>query len=120
MKKLLVVLLADRSNHENAGRATHALLYTKQASDAGIETKLVFDGGGTEWALEMTKESSHHYNLYKSLIEKKAILGTCKFCSKAFGVEDELKKTDAIFVDEDHGHPNIGNYINNGWQVITL
>jgi len=120
MKKLLVVLLADRSSHENAGRATHALLYAKQANEAKLTSKLIFDGGGTEWALEMTKELSHYHSLYKKLTEKGVILGVCRFCSKAFGIEDELKKVDASFIDEDQGHPNIGRYIAEGWQVITL
>lgn len=41
---LTLVLLADRSMHENMGRVMHALLYAKQA--VGLNVELVFDGGG--------------------------------------------------------------------------
>lgn len=120
MKKLLIILLADKNSHENAGRATHALLYAQQAEKEGIETKLIFDGGGTEWAVEMAKESSHYYKIYKSLLEKGVIEGVCQSCSKAFNVEDELKDLNVHFLGEAQGHPNIGKYLASGWEVITL
>lgn len=120
MKKLLTILLADKNGHENAGRATHALLYTQQAEKEGIETKLIFDGGGTQWAVEMTKETSHFYNLYKELTEKGVDFGVCKSCAKAFKVDEELKTIKASFSDEGPDHPNIGKYLANGWDVITL
>ncbi len=120
MKKLLIILLADKTSHENSGRATHALLYAQQAEKSGIKVKLIFDGGGTEWALEMEKESSHYYKIYKELLEKGVIEGVCQSCSKAFNVENELKDLNAKFLGEAQGHPNIGKYFANDWSVITL
>lgn len=90
MKKILFVLLADKSTHENMARALHALLYSKQASEKGMTTELIFDGGGTEWATKFPK-SEHLKGLYESLLDKGVIKGVCAFCAKAFHVEDELK-----------------------------
>lgn len=120
MKKLLIILLADKWSHENMGRASHALLYAKQSLDSGLKVKLIFDGGGTEWAVEMAKESSHFHKLYKELIEKGVIFSVCKSCAKAFKVEEELKALNNPFNEEDQGHPNIGKYLALDWDVITL
>lgn len=119
MKKVLIVLLADKSTHENMGRALHALLYAKQVKDKGLEVELLFDGGGTEWAAEFPK-NEHLKNLYASLLESGVIKGVCAFCAKAFKVEDELKALGAHFIAEDSGHPNVGGRIADGWETIVI
>lgn len=119
-KKLLIVLLADKNGLENQGRALHALLYAKQAIDAGIQTKLIFDGGGSEWALEMATETGKYHDKYKELLEKGVILGVCQFCAKAFHVENELQLLDTHFIKEDQGHPNVAKYIADDFTVITI
>lgn len=119
-RKILIVLLADKWSHENVGRASHALLYAKQSLEARLEVKLIFDGGGTEWAAEMTKETNHFYKLYKELTEKGVAFSVCKFCAKAFKVDEELKEKNTFFSDEGPDHPNIGKYLALGWDVITL
>lgn len=120
MKKLLIVLLADKTTHENMGRALHALLYAKQARERGVKTELIFDGGGVEWAVEMAKPGHHFYALHQELLKGGVIQGVCAFCSGAFKVEDELKALGTTFIGEDNGHPNIGARIADGWQVLTL
>ncbi|MBI3109843.1 DsrE family protein [Candidatus Daviesbacteria bacterium] len=120
MRKILIVLLADKWSHENMGRASHALLYAKQSLEAGLEVKLIFDGGGTEWAAEMTKQSSHFHKLYKELIEAGVVFSLCESCAKAFKVEEELKAMEDLINEEDQGHPDIGKHLASGWDVITL
>ena len=119
MNKVLIVLLADKSTHENMARALHALLYAKQAHEAGLETRLIFDGGGVEWAVEYQK-NDHFKDLHAELLEKGVISGVCQYCAGAFKVENELKELHATFIGEYNGHPNIGQKIAKGWQVITL
>ncbi|PIR58957.1 MAG: hypothetical protein COU69_02775 [Candidatus Pacebacteria bacterium CG10_big_fil_rev_8_21_14_0_10_56_10] len=119
MKKLLIVLLADSNGHENLARALHALLYAKQAHAAGVSTKLIFDGGGTEWAAALPSHQ-HLRPLYQQLVEAGVIEGVCEFCAKAFEVYDQLKDGEVQLVSEDQGHPNIGAKLADGWQVMTL
>lgn len=120
-KKLLFVLLADKTTHENMGRALHALLYAKQAKEGGIEeVEIIFDGGGTEWPAEMSKKESHFNALYEELLNRGVIKGVCSFCASAFKVEDELKAIGANFIGEDNGHPNIGSRIAGGWEVLVI
>lgn len=118
-KKILIVLLADKSTHENMGRALHALLYAKQAQAEGITVELIFDGGGTEWAAAFPNHE-HFKEPYRELLESGVIKGVCSFCASAFHVEDELKALGANFLSEDNGHPNIGKRIADGWDVLTI
>lgn len=120
MRKILIVLLADKWSHENMGRASHALLYAKQSLESGLKVRLIFDGGGTEWAAEIIKETNHFNSLYKELVTKGAVFNVCESCAKAFKVEDEIAATNTFFNEEDQGHPNIGKYLASGWDVITL
>ncbi|MEX2515149.1 MAG: DsrE family protein [Candidatus Paceibacterota bacterium] len=117
--KILIVLMADTSTHENQGRALHALLFAKQAHEAGSDVKLIFDGGGVEWAKQLP-EHEKLSDLYQELKEEDIIGGACEFCSGAFGVKDELELADANLLDEADGHPNIGKRVANGWTPIIL
>lgn len=118
-KKILIVLLADKSTHENAGRVLHALLYAKQARVAGLQVELIFDGGGVEWAAALPTHE-HYKTLYRELLEGGVIQGVCSFCAGAFSVEDELKALGAEFISEDNGHPNIGKRIAEGWEALII
>ena len=119
MKKILIVLLADTTTHENMGRALHALLYAKQMKAKGLTVELIFDGGGVEWALEFTK-NEHFKTMYEELLQSGVVKGVCTFCSSAFKVEDELKAIHATFLDEGNGHPDIGARIADGWEALIL
>lgn len=118
-KKILIILLADKSTHENMGRALHALLYAKQAKAKGLEVELIFDGGGTEWAVEFPK-SEHLKTIYQELLDTGVIKGVCTFCAEAFHVTDELKSLGANFISEDNGHPDIGARIADGWEPLII
>lgn len=117
--KILIILLADASSHENKGRALHALLFAKQAMEAGSDVRLIFDGGGVEWAAQLP-EHEDMGDLYQELEEVGVISGACKFCSGAFGVEDELMALDADLLDGADGHPDVGKRVAEGWTPITL
>lgn len=120
MKKVLLVLLADKSTHENIGRALHALLYAKQAKASGLEAEIIFDGGGTEWPVEMSKKGNHFNALYTELLSQGVIKGVCSFCAEAFKVKDELAQLGSTFISEDNGHPNIGKRIADGWEALVI
>lgn len=118
-QSLTIILLSDKSTHENMGRALHALLYAKQAHAAGLDVELIFDGGGVEWAADFPN-NEHFKEMYQELLDAGVVSGVCTFCAGAFDVAEELKALEATMIDEDNGHPNIGAKIAEGRQVITL
>lgn len=117
--KILVVLMADTSTHENKGRALHALLFAKQAMEADAEVELIFDGGGVEWAKELPGHDEMG-DLYQELQQAGVVAGSCEFCSNAFGVTGELEAAEMNLLAEADGHPNIGKRVADGWTPITL
>jgi len=118
-KKILIVLLADKSGHGNMARALHALLYAKQIKAKGGEVELIFDGGGTEWAAEFPK-NEHFKKMYQELLDTGVVKGVCSFCAGAFSVKDELEMLKVEFLSEDNGHPDIGARMMNGWETLII
>ena len=118
MSKVAVVLLADDETHEGSGRAVNAFELVKELKDNGDEVRLVFDGGGTRWAAVLNNSEHDVYPLIKAVEDK--IDGACRFCSKAFGVINEVNKAGVPLLNDYDEHPSLRSYIAVGYQVITF
>ncbi len=118
MNKVAIVVLADTETHEALGRVVNALTFAKELQEQGDEVKIVYDGAGTTWIPALEDKEHRAHKLYSSV--KDNISGACKYCSKAFGVSDEIEKTDVPLLDDYDHHPSLRNYISEGYQIITF
>ncbi len=118
MTKTVIVVLSEKGTHEALGRVVNALEFAKELQDHNDTVSIVFDGGGTTWIPELADENHKANPLYNAV--KQNIDGACKFCSKAFGVINEVRKTDVKLLDDNDGHPSLRNYIVNGYQIVTF
>lgn len=118
MNKVAIIVLAESGSHEALGRVVNALEFAKELQDHDEEVKVVFDGAGTTFVPVLADEEHDAHLLYKAVLP--SISGACKFCSKAFGVINEVRKTDVELLDEYDGHPSLRNFIANGYQVVTF
>lgn len=118
MNKVAVVILAGTESHESLGRVVNGLELAKELQDHDDEVQIIFDGAGTEWIPELEDETHDAHPLYEAV--KDSIYGACRFCSKAFGVINEIKKTDIELLDEYDQHPSVRNFIVDGYQVVTF
>lgn len=118
MAKVAVVVLTDTQTHESLGRLVNALEFAKELKENQDEIQLVFDGAGTRWIPELVDEDHKAHPLYQAV--KDNIHGACKFCAKAFGVINEIEKTDVTLLDEYDQHPSLRNFIVDGYQVVTF
>ncbi len=118
MQKVAIVILADIETHEASGRVTNALTTAKELQENQDEVKLIFDGASARWIPELEDENHKMHPLYKSV--KSNVAGVCKFCAKAFGVINEIRKTDVLLLDDFEQHPSLRKYIANGYQIITF
>jgi len=82
--------------------------------------QLIFDGDGTKWIEEFSKE--HKMTpLSQSLKSSGVIAGVCDYCDTSFGGEkDLLKKEELPLFDEYKGHSSIARLFADGYQTITL
>ncbi len=121
MKKIAIILLAEPGTHEALGRAVHALLYASELYEKGTDVKLIFDGAGTRFIEELSKEENVANSLFKSVEKMGIIDGVCKYCSGAFGADKEQIKSRGLkLISKYNGHPSIADYILNDYQVICL
>lgn len=117
MKK--VAILVHASENET-GKAVHALLYAQELHAAGHKVKVLFDGAGTVWVKQFEDPSNQFNPLYKAVKETGVITGACEYCSEAFGVAEEVKRSGVAFVSETGGHPSFEKLIAEDYQVVTL
>ena len=84
--------------------------------------KLIFDGGGTKWVGELSKDDHPLASQFSSAVKASgAIAGVCDYCVGAFGGETgEVEKCGLPLASEYMGHPSVAALIGDGFQVITL
>ena len=120
MSKIAIILHAETGTHDALGGTLHALMYSKELNDEGHDVQLIFDGWGTKWIEEFSKE--HKMTpLFQSLKSAGIISGVCDYCVTAFGGEKDLVKKEGLpLVSEYNGHPSIAKLVSSGYQIITL
>ncbi len=118
MTKVAIVILAENGSHEAMGRVTNALEFAKELKEENDDVRIVFDGAGVTFIPELADESHDAHPLFQAVEDE--IDGACKFCSKAFGVINEVRKTDVSLVAEYDDHPSLRKYIQDGYQVVTF
>ncbi len=116
--KIAVVILSEAGTHEALGKVVNALEFAKELQDHNDHVKIVFDGAGTTWVPELAKDDHDAHELYKAI--EGSIHGACKFCSKAFGVINKVRKTSVSLLDDYDGHPSLRTFIADGYQVVTF
>ncbi|MEL7833104.1 hypothetical protein [Fodinibius sp. Rm-B-1B1-1] len=66
-------------------------------------------------AMELAKELQDHDDKVQIIFD-----GACRFCAKAFGVINEVQKTNVDLLDECDKHPSLRNFIADDYQVVTF
>jgi hypothetical protein len=113
-----VVLLADTETSEGMGRMTNALTTAREFREAGDEAKVIFDGAGTKWILELQNPDHKYHRLFEAV--KDDIVGACAYCSRAYGVKDSVQAAGVPLLDEYDGHPSLHRFASQGYQVLTF
>ena len=115
--KAVVLVLADTETHEDRGRIRNALETAKEFKDAGDDIKLIFDGAGTKWIPEISKQDNKYNELYAGLKDRSL---ACKYCAASFGVTTGIQDAGIPLLDEYHGHPSLRKLVSDGYQIISF
>lgn len=116
--KVAIVVLTDIETHESLGRITNAPSFAKELQENEDDVHVVFDGAGAKWIPELEDESHKAHPMYRAV--KDNIDGACKFCSKAFGVLEDIQQTDIKLLDDYDDHPSLRGYLSRGYQIVTF
>ena len=116
--KAAIVVLADTDTHEALGRVVNALEAVKEVKEAGDDVRLIFDGAGTKWVVELSCPEHKAHALYEAVRDK--VTGVCSFCAGAFGVKSAVQTVGAPLDESYDGHPSFRRLLAEGFQIITF
>jgi hypothetical protein len=116
--KAAIVVLADTETHEGLGRVVNALEAVKEFKEAGDDVRLIFDGAGTKWVVELSRPEHKAHALYAAVRDK--VTGVCGFCAGAFGVEEEVRTIGAPLDESYDGHPSFRRLLADGYSIVTF
>jgi hypothetical protein len=98
----------------------HVILNALDLNEKGHEVKVVIEGSAVKLAEEFKNEENPMFSLYKKLEDSELIDCFCKACSNKMGSLDEVKEFGFSLCDELNGHPSMGKYIDQGFEIITF
>lgn len=116
--KVAIIVLADSERHEGLGRVVNAMIAASEMSDAGDDVRLIFDGGGTVWPGELTKEDHPAHALWESVHD--VVAGACSYCADAFEARSGVEQAGVRMLEEYKRHPSFRSLLADGYQVITF
>ena len=118
MSKTAFVILAAGDTHESLGRVVNAFMGALEYAKENAETKIIFDGAGTQAAAEFAKSNHKYHELFEQVREQ--IEGACSYCANAFEVKDKLTEAKIELIDEFKGHPSFKKLIDDGYNVLVF
>lgn len=98
----------------------HVLLNALDTADRGYEVKIVIEGAATKLVPELSKADNPMFKLFKKTRDLGLVEGVCKACSNKMGVLDAVKAEGLTLLGDMSGHPSMGKYIDEGYEVITF
>lgn len=116
--KVAIVVLADNETHEGLARVVNAMVATREFHDAGDDVKLIFDGGGTVWPGELSKDDHGAHPLWEAVQD--AVWGACSYCADAFDARAGVEQAGVELLEEYKRHPSFATLLHEGYQVITF
>jgi hypothetical protein len=118
MTKAATVVLADTDSAEGLGRVVNALTTAKELKETGDEVTVIFDGAGTKWIAELSKPDHKYSGLFDDV--RDVVGGACAYCSRAYGVREDVERSGVELLDDFEGHPSIRGLLAAGYHVVTF
>ncbi|MFB3922010.1 MAG: DsrE family protein [Terriglobia bacterium] len=124
MKAAIVVLSDPKAGTEEAlGRVFNALAAAYDFKKRGTPVRVLFQGAGTRWAGELTKNDHPAHALYEEV--KDTIEGVSSACAVVFGASEAARTNGFDFIRDNAvpgtaGLPSLGNLAADGYTVLTF
>ena len=103
----------------------HVLLNALDMADKGFAVKVIVEGSATGLLPGLLDGSTPFSKQFNQVRDRGLLEGVCKACCAKMGVlpavqNDASKKGDLVLLDDMSGHPSLGRYIADGYQIITF
>lgn len=122
--KVAIVILSNPQQGEEAlGKVFNALVMALDLKKRNKDIRIFFQGTGTRWIVELSKESHPANSLYTSLKDK--ISGVSSACATVFGAAEEVKACGIPLLSEFDipglgGATSLAKYQEEGYNIITF
>ena len=98
----------------------HVILNALDLNEKGHDIKVIVEGSACKLASEFENQSNPFYKKYQQLKERNLIDCFCKACSNKMGSLEVVERIGFATCDEMMGHPSMGKYIEQGYDIITF
>jgi len=98
----------------------HVLLNGMDMKEKGYEVKIVIEGAATRLIPEMVKEDHPLHNLWEKANSAGLVDGVCKACSNKMGTLEAAKDQGLTLLHEMAGHPGMGRYRDDGFEIVSF
>ena len=98
----------------------HVLLNTLDLHSKGEEVLLIIEGSATALVSGFEEGTAPFTAKYRECLEKGLIAGICRACSAKMGSLESAQRQELTLLDDMFGHPSIGKYIKDGYEVISF
>ena len=98
----------------------HVLLNALDMKERGFDVKVVIEGTATTQVAELADESKPFANLYKRVLDAGLIDCVCEACSNQTASQESALKQGLELCNEMSGHPSVGRYIEDGYEVLLF
>ncbi len=123
-KAVILVLSDPKTGSEEAlGRVFNALAAAYDFKNRGQEVTILFNGAGTRWIGELSKEDHPAHGLFEEVKDK--VAGISCGCADVFGGSEEAKQSGFELITDNpvpgtSGLPSLRNLTADGYTVLTF
>lgn len=118
MVKAVIVIFAEMDSHQEVARVVNALEIAREFKEAGDDVQIIFDGGGAVAAATVGDPSHRLHGLYTAVEDK--IAGVCRYCARAFNVQEKIEMLGIPMLSEYRQHPSIRSRVAEGYSILIV
>ena len=98
----------------------HVLLNGIDLYERGNQGHIVIEGDAVTLVEKMSQPGHFLSTLYQKAKGLRLFAGACKACATKLGAIESIKKEDIPLIGEMSGHPSMGKFMEEGYEVITF
>jgi hypothetical protein len=98
----------------------HVLLNTLDLHDRGHDVRLVVEGSATKLVEPLNELESPLHKLYIEVRSKGLVHCVCRACANKMGTTDSAKEQGLPLCGDMSGHPSMGSYMEEGYEILIF
>ena len=98
----------------------HVLLNALDMEERGYDIKLIIEGSATKLLKILAEPEAPFAELYEKVKYAGLIDAVCQACASKMGTLEEAKAQNLPLNREMSGHPSMGKYLDEGYDIITF